>query len=112
MWMWMQAKLILKNLLIGNLLIGNLLVGKHQSVVAAAGRQNRVVPTSTRGWWRDSIRFESVSASRYPALMAFSKSDGLAVVDHDGVFCAGIYRQSVCPDVQWLLTVFQCQQFL
>jgi len=38
---------------------------------AAAGRQNRVVPTSTRGWWRDSIRFESVSASRYPALMAF-----------------------------------------
>lgn len=38
---------------------------------AAAGRQNRVVPTSSRGWWRDSIRFESVSASRYPALMAF-----------------------------------------
>ena len=38
---------------------------------AAAGRQNRVAPTASRGWWRDSIRFESVSASRYPALMAF-----------------------------------------
>ena len=37
----------------------------------AAGRQNRVVPTPSRGWWRDSIHFESVSASRYPALMAF-----------------------------------------
>lgn len=37
----------------------------------AVGRQKRVVPTTSRGWWRDSIRFESVSASRYPALMAF-----------------------------------------
>ncbi len=44
---------------------------KTQEYGAAAGRQNRVVPTSSRGWWRDSIRFESVSASRYPALMAF-----------------------------------------
>lgn len=35
------------------------------------GRQYHVVPNSSRGWWRDSVRFESVSASRYPALMAF-----------------------------------------
>jgi predicted RNA-binding Zn-ribbon protein involved in translation (DUF1610 family) len=35
------------------------------------GRQNRVVASAPRGWWKDSIRFESVSASRYPALMAF-----------------------------------------
>lgn len=30
-----------------------------------------MVPSSNRGWWKDSIRFESVSGSRYPALMAF-----------------------------------------
>ena len=38
---------------------------------SAVGLQKRVVPKTSRGWWRDSIRFESVSASRYPALMAF-----------------------------------------
>ncbi len=39
--------------------------------LGAVGREKRVVPKTSPGWWRDSIRFESVSASRYPALMAF-----------------------------------------
>ena len=28
-------------------------------------------PTGGQAWWKDSVRFESVASSRYPALMAF-----------------------------------------
>ena len=36
------------------------------------GNAARVIPpTRSQAWWKDSVRFESVSSSRYPALMAF-----------------------------------------
>jgi len=44
---------------------------KHQENVSHDGRPTRAAHRASRAWWKDSVRFESVSSSRYPALMAF-----------------------------------------
>ena len=36
-----------------------------------SGRPIHVGRSSSKAWWKDSVRFEDVSVSRYPALMAF-----------------------------------------
>jgi len=48
--------------------------GDVVSSTGSPGNENpsRVIPPRKRqAWWKDSVRFESVASSRYPALMAF-----------------------------------------
>ncbi len=44
---------------------------KHLENSGPSGRPVRVTHRLSKAWWKDSVRFESVSSSRYPALMAF-----------------------------------------